>query len=65
MKKKIANMSRKTEKNMDYKQIKKDLVMTEVVSENYFFLHNNEFEGKHIKYESCYMFIQALIGIYV
>lgn len=39
--------------------------MTEVVSKNYFFLHNTEIQGKHMKYEGRCIFIQALIGIYV
>ena len=39
--------------------------MTEVVCDNYFFLHNTEIEGKHIKYECRYIFIPTLIGLYV
>ena len=39
--------------------------MTEVVCDNYFFLHNTEIEGKHIKRECRYIFISTLIGLYV
>ena len=38
--------------------------MSEGVSDNYFFLDNTEIQGKRIKYEGRYIFIQDLLRVY-